>query len=202
MKKQEIKELEDKSLYDLRFITNGGYKTVAPKVTNPSSVNAILTLAEKRGDCVALVDHAWNCLKGDVALCGDQVANRYGAMFSPWVAYTISGVVVPLPASIGYLEAFANAVVNNPVWYATAGALRGSISGAPIKEYGENFANTLTKDLGVSINPITRINPYGILIWGNRTLNNNAQGLVASSFLNIRQLCCDLKKQLYLSAKG
>ena len=106
-----------------------------------------------------------------------------------------------MPASMAYLEAFINGVQNNPTWYAMAGRLRGTITGTPIKQYGEKFANSLMSDTGVSVNPITNVYPYGILIWGNRTLNNNS-GLVASSFLNIRQLCVDIFKSLYINAKG
>lgn len=107
-----------------------------------------------------------------------------------------------MPASMAYLEAFINGTKENPNWYATAGRLRGIISGKPIKNYGEKFANSLISDTGVSVNPITNVYPYGILIWGNRTLHNNTGGLVASSFLNIRQLCVDIFKSLYINAKG
>lgn len=106
-----------------------------------------------------------------------------------------------MPASLAYLEAFINGVKDNPTWYATAGRLRGTITGTPIRDYGEKFAQSLMNDTGVSVNPITNVYPYGILIWGNRTLNNNS-GLVASSFLNIRQLCVDIFKSLYINAKG
>ena len=106
-----------------------------------------------------------------------------------------------MPASMAYLEAFINGVQDNPTWYATAGRLRGNITGSPIINYGEKFANSLMSDTGVSVNPITTVYPYGILIWGNRTLNNN-NGLVASSFLNIRQLSIDIFKSLYINAKG
>lgn len=238
-------DLDDKGLYNVRFLTTGGYQ-VAPLVTYevatvteetyepnkyyvvvdskyvlddseeyvatktyytrnsvvPSAITTIISIAENRGDCVALIDHAYDLVDVDDILgVASSVTTKYGAMFTPWCQYSVSGITITLPASIAYLDAFSTAIVSNPTWYATAGRLRGTIKGKPIYEFGEKKANKLTPDEGVSVNPITTINPYGILIWGNRTLLNN-EGLVASSFLNIRQLLCDLKKQLYVSAKG
>ena len=83
-----------------------------------------------------------------------------------------------------------------------AGRVRGKISGVPTANYGEIFANSLMSDNDVSVNPITNVTPYGIMVWGNRTLFANSEGLIASCFLNIRQLCCDIKKRLYRSAKA
>ena len=122
-------------------------------------------------------------------------------MYTPWCKYDIDSFNITVPASVAYLEAFALGTANNPLWYAMAGSQRGVISGTPIRTYGEDFANTLQPDTGVSVNPITLVTPYGIRIWGNRTLKTNS-GLKRSSFMNIRMLCCQLKKQLYISAKG
>ena len=122
-------------------------------------------------------------------------------MFSPWCAYNINGTDITLPASVAYLEAVASGIVNNPIWYAMAGLQRGLVSGTPTVTYGEEVANTLTTKTGASVNPIAYVNGV-VTIWGNRTLYNNTGSLVASSFLNIRNLCSRLKKQLYVSAKS
>lgn len=200
-------DLDDKSLYDIRFITTGGYVNgyvdAQNKNVSQTALTTIKTIAETRGDCVALIDHKYDETNvTNIITIAQGYSSTFTTMFTPWCYYGDN----LFPSSIAYLEAFANGVINNPNWYAMAGATRGNISGTPYIEYGENKAKSLTdpngNDTGVSVNPITTINPYGILIWGNRTLFNNPTGLVASSFLNIRQLCCDLKKQLYISAKG
>ncbi len=58
----------------------------------------------------------------------------------------------------------------------------------------------------VAINPICNINPFGNIIWGNRTMyalqapengSSTKPQLVASSFLNIRNLIISIKKRLY-----
>ena len=196
--------LLDKGLYNPTFLTVGGYFSVdktTPQETLPTAITQIKTIAEKRGDCLALFDHVWNVTSTDILTIAGRVATKYGAMFSPWCAYNINGTDITLPASVAYLEAVARGIVNNPVWYAMAGLQRGLVSGTPIVTYGEEFANTLTTKTGASVNPIAYVNGV-VTIWGNRTLYNNEGSLVASSFLNIRNLCSRLAKQLYVSAKS
>lgn len=196
--------LFDKGLYNPTFLTVGGYFSVdmtTPQTTLPTAITQIKTIAEKRGDCLALFDHIWDVEVNNILTIAGRVATKYGAMFSPWCAYNINGIDITLPASVAYLEAVASGIVNNPIWYAMAGLQRGLVSGAPIVTYGEEFANTLTNKTGASVNPIAYVNGV-VTIWGNRTLLNNTGSLVASSFLNIRNLCSRLKKQLYVSAKS
>ena len=199
-------DLDDKSLFQYRYLTTGGY--VFADDSDYTSITTIIDVANKRGDCVALVDHSRDLTtRVDIKASAENATSKRAAMFSPWCSYTINNLTLAMPASMAYLEAFINGTKENPNWYATAGRLRGSISGKPIRNYGEKFANSLLvddsgTDNGVAVNPITNVYPYGILIWGNRTLFNNTEGLVASSFLNIRQLCIDIFKSLYINAKG
>ena len=193
--------LTDKGLYNPTFLTVGGYFSVDKASTLPNAITQIKTTAETRGDCLALFDHVWNVDTKDILTIATRVTTKYGAMFSPWCAYNINNIEITLPASVAYLEAVASGIVNNPIWYAMAGLQRGLVSGAPIVIYGEEFANTLTTKTGASVNPIAYVNG-AVTIWGNRTLFNNEGSLEASSFLNIRNLCTRLKKQLYVSAKS
>lgn len=196
--------LTDKGLYNPTFLTVGGYfsvDTAEKQTTLPNAITQIKTIAEKRGDCLALFDHAWDVDVNNILTIAGRVTTKYGAMFSPWCAYNINNIDITLPASVAYLEAVASGIVNNPIWYAMAGLQRGLVSGTPIVTYGEEFANTLTNNTGASVNPIAYVNGV-VTIWGNRTLYNNTGSLVASSFLNIRNLCSRLKKQLYVSAKS
>ena len=107
-------ELEDKSIYNLRFITTGGYFTVDDEVANSPLDTAIQTIrdvAGKRGDCVALVDHYYGYGVND----GTKILNsakkvvatgyeKYCAMYSPWCKYTIANTKdLIVPASLAYL---------------------------------------------------------------------------------------------------
>lgn len=119
---------------------------------------------------------------------------------------------VKLPGSFGYLMSLARSIKTNPNYMAIAGVTRGlvpnllSLSENAVS-YGKltnKIANTVQPQDDYSINCITDVRPYGLTIWGNRTLANNksTNGLTASSFLNLRNLIYDVKKKLYTSAKS
>lgn len=226
--------LEDKGEYQIKFLTLGAYPCFEFGTADSYPVfDNIIKAAAKRGDCIALVDHTnksdrklqTEVSSGSVYASlssyvkknnmtvvrkgGDsEDAYTYGAMFTPYATYKLStqnNAQYILPASFGYLSAFAASTQTNPNWYAVAGVSRGVPSG--LIGLSQNITNAIA-DLyqprnNVAINCITNIKPYGYTIWGNRTLkNNSADGdLKALSFLNIRVLTCDLKKTLYQACK-
>lgn len=226
--------LEDKGEYQIKFLTLGAYPCFEFGTADSYPVfDNIIEAAAKRGDCIALVDHTnksdrklqTEANSGSVyASLSSYVKKRnmtvirkggdsedgytYGAMFTPYATYRLStqnNAQYILPASFGYLSAFAASTQTNPNWYAAAGVSRGIPSG--LVGLSQNITNAIA-DLyqprnNVAINCITNIKPYGYTIWGNRTLkNNSADGdLKALSFLNIRVLTCDLKKTLYQACK-
>ena len=116
---------------------------------------------------------------------------------------------IALPNSFGYLSELALSIKNNPAWLAIAGVTRGRVTYLDHLNTIERLTNTIadsyqSKDDTTSLNAITDIKPYGYTIWGNRTLLNNAvkEGLTASSFLNIRNMVCDVKKAVYRACKS
>ena len=205
-------------------------KTGTGSIETYNIFDNLIETAAKRGDCIALVDHTNNSTRTLQTTAGSVYANlsayvknsltitrkggdsedsyTYGAMFTAYAIYKLStqnNTQHTLPASFGYLSAFAASTQVNPNWYAVAGVSRGVPSG--LIGLSQNITNTIA-DLyqprnNVAINCITNIKPYGYTIWGNRTLkNNSADGdLKALSFLNIRVLTCDLKKTLYQACK-
>lgn len=143
-------------------------------------------------------------------------ARNYGTMIAPWGKFTVGNRfenieykesdntnIVTLPGSFAYLTSFANSAQTNPNFYATAGVTRGIpptliettliVNGAQAEKVQPDKQDASNAN-GIAINPITRIDPYGYAIWGNRTLHFNTTELVASSFLNIRILSSDVKK--------
>lgn len=226
--------LEDKGEYQIKFLTLGAYPCFEFGTADSYPVfDNIIEAAAKRGDCIALVDHTnksdrklqtevssgsvYASLSSYVKKNNMMVVRKggdsedgytYGAMFTPYATYRLStqnNAQYILPASFGYLSAFAASTQTNPNWYAVAGVSRGVPSG--LIGLSQNITNAIA-DLyqprnNVAINCITNIKPYGYTIWGNRTLkNNSADGdLKALSFLNIRVLTCDLKKTLYQACK-
>lgn len=212
--------LKDKGLYDIRFLTSGAYLK-----SDTTVIQTMITVAQSRGDAIVLVDHAEAlATKEAVQTYFDGIGTSAGAKgkfsagFTPWihiVSELITGVQSnTMPGSFGYLLAFAQSVATNPIWLAVAGASRGRIPSivSPFVtiKYGEIEANALqSREPGdYTVNPICNINPYGVILWGNRTLNavglgtTQQQDLVASNFLNIRNLVSSIKKVLFTTSRG
>lgn len=121
-----------------------------------------------------------------------------------------------LPGGFHYLACFMNSLQSGyREWYAAAGYTRG------VSSYGINYTtvtlgeiainaleprNRGTNNLKFACNIIANFRGSHYL-WGNRTAHplgdaNGADGdLVASHFLNIRQLCTTIKKQLYVACR-
>lgn len=147
--------------------------------------------------------------------------NGFGTMFTPWCEYsTASAGIVVLPGSFAYLISLAKSIRTNPSWLAIAGAARGVVPGlvqpittvrlsnrladwysyCPANDAGADQEDTTR---GVGINAISDYRPYGQTILGNRTLKQvNDNVLTALCFLNLRNLVCDVKKQLRYAAKA
>ena len=209
-------KLKDRGLYRIKYLTTGGYANYDVK-------DSMLACAEYRGDCIALIDHANEVVPGSGETVADAISElfknldaKYGAAFTPWCRFDLDEGKFELPGSFAYLSAFANSVKNNPNWYAAAGSRRGIIPNLiePLEKFGDIDCQVLqarditasgdfggNDNIGVAVNPISNIRPFGYIIWGNRTLLNNTAGLIASSFLNVRNLCCDIKKLLYRAAR-
>ena len=217
-----FEEIKDKGLYDPKFLCMGEY------AEGTYDLSGLIGVAERRGDCIALIDHP-STLKNSSEVHNWMISvnSSYAAAFSPWCSNTMynSGTkanpVYPLlPPSFSFLATYANSIKSNPAWLSAAGAFRGAVPGL-VKvgiKYGEKDIDILQNrvttysggqesfgegdNVGVSCNPICNIEPFGIIVWGNRTgLLNGADGLKATSFLNIRNLACDVKKTMWKAAR-
>lgn len=130
-----------------------------------------------------------------------------------------------LPGSFAYLTCLAKQL-NGPIpsYEAIAGVGKGSVSNIvfnnvtnsyetctkeTLTNYIANYYNNpMSPDEGVgrgaiSINAITQINPYGMVIYGTRTLAEKSKvyGVKATGVLNIRNMVSDIKKQMYQTAR-
>ena len=151
----------------------------------------------------------------------DDVANaEYGAAMYPWSIYNCANslnfadsAMISMPASFGYLMCVAKAIKSSPNWLAMAGVTRGLVPGinkllVPGNVISNAIAEEMQPKFGVenhrlSINTITNIRPYGLTLWGNRTLKPvSKDGTVALNFLNTRNMLSDIKKLLYTTAKS
>ena len=137
---------------------------------------------------------------------------------------------ITLPGYFDYLACYSRYTQTFNNWYAMAGSIRGVTPLSklvPLIKYGDADVDVLEpRDGGkyvevekeevyenekhIATNAICNIRPYGNIIWGNRTMHplsapengsSTAIQLTASSFLNIRNLCIDIKKTLYRAAR-
>ena len=154
----------------------------------------------------------------------DADTGKYCACTVPSVVYTMTpddrfGNNRKFPGAFHYLACFDNALgLGFAEWYAAAGYTRGVASYAidhTSVKLGEVAINALEPrnlvDDPQKIQPKFAVNVIAnfrgsYYLWGNRTchpLGSAAGGgdLVASHFLNIRQLCTTIKKQLYVSCR-
>ena len=197
------KRLTDKNLYNVRFLTTGGF--FAGSVCG----DLMIECAAKRCDAVALLDfNTTNNAVSEYREMAEAVVtatksmsidttkdpSSFAAAFAPtWTGniYTNEGLdrVEHLPPSFGYLCAFARSVKENPMWYAVAGSFRGRIPElvSVDKEYNNADIEMLQArsksvevaldesgdNVGVAINPIAYRRPFGHTIWGNRTMRDN-----------------------------
>ena len=223
--------LIDRGNYSVKYLTSGGY----PVFERGQVAANMLTLAKKRGDCVALIDHTdfperqlnpylagslYQAVESKKAK--DLIDGEFGAMFTPWATYTRSTTdstfvandstrkinsdsTFRAPGSYAYLLALADSIKTNANWLAIAGVTRGSVRNLSNMDVviPNGVADAMQYRDNISINAITNIKPYGPTIWGNRTLKDNAENfnLVATSFLNIRNLVSDVKKTCYRVAR-
>lgn len=218
--------LADQGNYSFKYLTTGGYPVY--EYEKGALVTKMMSLAEKRGDCVAIIDHTdkpereenidlpgslYTAVLEDESLSGD--AATFGTMFTPWATYNritsdkvneeAVSEAIRMPASFAYLTSLADSIKTNANWLAVAGATRGAVINLAKDGITTNIPNGVADRMqartGRAVNPITNINPYGNVIWGNRTLKNNEINLTATSFLNVRNMVSDVKKQCYKTAK-
>ena len=149
--------------------------------------------------------------------------SKYAAYFAPYVVYNVDFKKKPwntynnakFPASFHYLACAAKASEYYNEWYAIAGYTRGVCNYA-INYVGCNFGELAVNaleprfkaaknGLKCAVNLVTKIKD-SYYLWGNRTAEeliseDNGGDLKASHFLNIRQLCTTIKKQVYVTCK-
>ena len=148
----------------------------------------------------------------------------FGAMFTPYGKYSCMTIadnamtsenegVQILPASFGYLKCLASAIKTSPNWLAMAGVARGLVPNLQELNTKQLMSNIIAEDYqpkfgsnssnSISINAITNIKPYGLTMWGNRTLERvDPKGTTALNFLNTRNMISDIKKLAHQTAKS
>jgi hypothetical protein len=154
--------------------------------------NSIISLAESRGDCIAVVDLVpTGSILSDVTTQAATLNSSYAATYWPWVqvqSATGKNEYVPAGTVIPGVYAFTDA--SSAPWFAPAGLVRGGVAGVIQTERKLTKGDRDTLYLG-KVNPIATFPGTGISVFGQKTLQTKASAL---DRVNVRRLLIELKK--------
>lgn len=171
----------------------------APGLLAADQIANLVSLAESRGDAIAVVDLvACNSTVSAAADAAAAVNSSYAATYFPWLQmYSATGKLEWVPASVVVPGMYsANDAAAAP-WYVPAGMSRGVVNAVQArKKLVKADRDTLYKK---NVNPIAVLPPVGLVAYGQKTLQKKASAL---DRVNVRRLLIELKKQIREMASG
>ena len=188
--------LENKDDYQFNVIT-------APGVTSADHTtvtDALISLAENRGDCIAVVDLvAYESIISDVTTEAAVLNSSYAASYWPWLqTRSATGKNEWIPASVVIPGVYTFTDAASAPWFAPAGLVRGGIPGVIQAQRRLTKGERDTLYAG-KVNPIASFPGTGISVFGQKTLQTKASAL---DRVNVRRLLIELKKFIGDQAKN
>ena len=195
----------------------------APGLTVNALTEHMVNVCSDRGDALAIIDlpsvyipsHETYYNSKDQRVgttptaAGNSLRDRridssYGCTFYPWVQTRDSGTgrLLWIPPSVAMLGVFGHSEKASELWFAPAGFNRGGLSdgaaGIPITNVSERLVSADRDTLYENrINPIASFPSSGIVVFGQKTLQETASAL---DRINVRRLVIYLKKQISILA--
>jgi phage tail sheath protein FI len=157
-----------------------------------TQIDSIVSLAETRGDCIAVVDLVeYEDTVGGVVQQSANLNSSYAASYWPWLQMqSATGKNEWVPASVVIPGVYAFTDNSSAPWFAPAGLLRGGITGVIQAE--RRLTRTQRDTLySAKVNPIASFPGQGISVFGQKTLQTKASAL---DRVNVRRLLIELKK--------
>ena len=166
-----------------------------------SEINALLTLAQNRGDNIAIVDMVgYGQNIGTVTSQAQSFDNSYGATYWPWIQIKSveTGKTNFVPASTMVPAVYEYNDKIGAEWFAPAGFTRGGMSTVlqPERKLSVSDRNTL---YAAKVNAIATFPGVGTVIYGQKTLQAKASAL---DRVNVRRLLISLKSYIGQIAQG
>ena len=158
-----------------------------------TQIDAIVSLAESRGDCIAVVDAvSYGTTVSNAAAGVGSLNSSYAANYWPWVQMQSNGKNVWAPASVVIPGIYAFTDGAAAPWFAPAGLTRGGISDViqAERKLTRSQRDTL---YAANVNPIATFPGAGISVFGQKTLQKKKSAL---DRVNVRRLLIELKKFL------
>jgi len=190
-----------------------------PGITEEAVTNYLLDTAEDRADTLAIIDVPYAYTPDTEAtgssesrnqnntptsaandLAGRSINNSYGATYYPWVRILDNNNNQTLwaPPSVAALGVLSNTDRLQAPWFAPAGFTRGGLSegaaGVPVLDVSRRLtSDDRDKLYENNINPIAKFPAEGIVIFGQKTLQQTASAL---DRINVRRLMIYLKREI------
>ena len=185
-----ISLLSNKDEYQINMVSAPG---MIHSSTIGLSVNtSLISLAESRGDCIAVVDLVpTGSVISAVTAQAAALNSSYAATYWPWIqvqSATGKNHYVPAGTVIPGVYAFTDNA--SAPWFAPAGLVRGGLAGVIQAERKLTKGDRDTLYLG-KVNPIATFPGTGISVFGQKTLQTKASAL---DRVNVRRLLIELKK--------
>lgn len=162
------------------------------KSLHSGTVDKIISLAESRGDCIAVIDTVEHGSTVTQSTGQAQLMNSsYAATYWPWLqTQSATGKLVWVPASVVIPGVYAFTDGASAPWFAPAGLVRGGITGViqAEKKLSRSDRDSLYNG---KVNPIATFPGTGIAVFGQKTLQTKASAL---DRVNVRRLLIELKK--------
>ncbi len=183
--------LSNQDAYDFNVI----YAPGLTMVNAASTVNSIITLAQDRGDCIAVVDTVgYGQSMTQATTQAQSYDNSYAATYWPWVQLRSRETgklnFVPPSTLIPAIYEYNDKV--SAEWFAPAGLNRGGLSTVlqPERRLSVNDRNFLYAG---KVNPIATFPGVGTVVYGQKTLQSKASAL---DRVNVRRLLISLKRYI------
>ena len=162
------------------------------KNNHSTQVDNIISLAESRGDCIAVIDlYPHGASVANVTGQADVLNSSYAAAYWPWLqTQSATGKNVFVPASVFIPGVYAFTDGAAAPWFAPAGLVRGGIVGViqAERKLSRSQRDTL---YDAKVNPIATFPGSGIAVFGQKTLQTKASAL---DRVNVRRLLIELKE--------
>ena len=160
--------------------------------THKTQLDSIISLAETRGDAIAVVDlEQYGATVSNTVSAANTVNSSYTATYWPWLqTQSATGKNVWIPASTVIPGVYAFTDGAAAPWFAPAGLTRGGI---PNVIQAERKLTRAQRDTlySANVNPIATFPGSGISVFGQKTLQKKKSAL---DRVNVRRLLIELKK--------
>ena len=161
----------------------------------PVATNKLVTLAESRTDCIAVIDLVpYNSTVGTISGAASGYDSSYAATYWPWLQTIDAGTgqTVWAPASTYIPGVYAFTDASSDPWFAPAGLIRGAL-GSVIRAERKLTSGNRDTLYEANVNPIATFPGSGVVVFGQKTLQKRASAL---DRVNVRRLLISLKSYI------